>query len=348
MGVGFSIFFKLPINYINKNVINKKSISYLNILFAIISPFIIIYLVKFANTNFFSYINNINYYRLGINKNQGVLKFALNMLMICSTIVYIIKKSKWSIFIFLLSGLSNVFFGYRFAFIFGLFSVFLVKNSHKRIKPRTIILIFAGYIIFAIFTTWRNFQYVEHNNYNGFFNYLQSENLIKLALDHGFFGYFNVFSVFSIVKDYSHENPHYHYGIEYFLEILRLIKCSSVAKDYVSVGTLVNAFANKMTVEDYLSLDAGGVTLGLPGSLLLAGGKIGIFIGSLFWAIICRITCYIGLKQNNAVNITFFPYILCIFQSVETNLPRIIIMFTVLLIGSVFTVSLLNSQKKIQ
>lgn len=347
MGIIFSTFFKLPKNCINTNIINKKSIIYLNILFGILSPCVIIYLIKHANTDFFSYINNINYYRLGINKDQGVLKFALNMWMICSTILFIVHRSRSSFFTFLLSGLSNVFFGYRFAFIFGIFSLFLVKYSHKQIKPWTIFCILAGYIIFAIFTAWRNFQYVEYNFYNSFFNYLQCEKLINVVLHHGFFGYFNVFSVFSIVKDYSRENPNYHYGIDYFLEILRLIKLNLVVKNFVPVGTSVNAFANQMSVADYLSLDAGGVTLGLPGSLLLAGGKIGIFLGSLLWACICRISCFCGLKRNNAVNITFFPYILCIFQSVETNLPRVIIMYTILLIGSKISLCLFNSQKKI-
>jgi hypothetical protein len=113
----------------------------------------------------------------------------------------------------------------------------------------------------------------------------------------------------------------------------------------ISLDLKFNAFLRGVAPSDLLGLDAGGVIIGLPGSLMIGGGIIFLAIGSLMWAFICAfIIRRINVTQN-PLYISVLPYMLVIYQSPEANIPRILIMIVVYKLALI-GVNVVRSSKK--
>jgi hypothetical protein len=184
-------------------------------------------------------------------------------------------------------------------------------------------LIFIGFSSFAI---WRDLVYTGASigSLADFILDFEDAGLLYKIIEHGILAHFVVMESIPSAIDFVETHGH-HYGIDYILQILRLIGLGSILNIPASIDLEYNAFLRGVSVMDLQALDAGGVVIGLPGSFYIAGGGAGLVIGSVIWSFFCSIMIKYTRRHLDVIAITLLPYVLVIYQSPETNIPRLAI-----------------------
>ena len=302
----------------------NKNINFINPTLLFASTLAVIAMLMKAGVSPLAYIQNLNYYRLNVNNDVGHLKIIINLFSLVTTAQLLRKRNKINIFYFMISCVFNIFFAYRFAMAFAVFSIYLhVLYMRKEGSFKFILYPILFVIAFSIFALWRDFNY--GGNGESFLNYYDVTGLYDLLLllsYHGLFAHFIIFYHFDDVLRYFSEYDNFHYGAEYVLEFLRTIKLGSLFDFGYTIVDRVNAHINGVSIETHLSGKSGGVVLGIAGSGFLAGGYTGIFVLTFGWCI-CVHAALNRYKAGAVNSLVLFPYLLMVFQSPETNIARI-------------------------
>ena len=289
-----------------------------------------------AGVSPFEYISNVNKYRLGVNKDVGYLKIIINLYMLFATVDYIRNSNRNNRFSFLFACFLNVFFAYRYAMAFSVFSLFLFYIQSGKYSFRHSFYIIFFLFLFGVFAMWRAFNYMGDGE--TFFSYFQVTSffgLVKAFLYHGFLAHFVIFFHFDDVIRYLDQYPNYHYGMEYLYQFFRLIKLGEFLDLGYSLADRVNAHINNIDIITFLSNDAGGVVLGISGSGMLLGGYIGLYTIVFLWLVILDKMLYNIRKSAQSQCIVLIPYVMMVFQSPETNIPRLIFIWIVIFLMNI-------------
>ncbi len=288
------------------------------------SALVVLFLLARAGADPLTYILNLNHYRLSVNRDVGYAKFVLNLWAVVGVVAYLRQGKGFGRFI-LLPGLVNVFWGFRFSFAFALFSVLFAVLSRGPLKMRHVAAGVVAFVLFSGFAVWRDltYQQIALVDLAAYILDLSDAGLAAALLAHGFAEHFVALRNLSDAVAFSGSGlspPHY--GMEYLLQIARLLRLGDIFGAGVSVDIQFNAFMGGRDPSDLDSFDAGGVVIGLPGSLLIAGGATALTVGSLAWAWLCvRVIRRVQLG-GYPMHAAMLPYVLVIYQSPETNISR--------------------------
>jgi hypothetical protein len=291
---------------------------------AITSVLMILFLLARAGVDPLTYILNLNHYRLAVNRDVGYAKFILNLWAVVGVVAYFRRGGGFGRFI-LLPGLANVFWGFRFCFVFALFSLLFAALSRAPLRMRHIAAGLFAFFLFGGFAIWRDFAYQQITiaDVAAFIFDLSDSGLATALLAHGFSEHFVAIRYMSDAIAFSESGLYApHYGLEYLTQIIRLIHLGNIFGAGFSVDVQFNAFLGGRAPSDLADFDAGGVVIGLPGSLIIAGGTTALIIGSMFWGWLCAYTIRRIQQGAQPLYLAMLPYVLVIYQSPETNISR--------------------------
>jgi len=290
-----------------------------------VSALVVLFLLARAGADPLTYILNLNHYRLSVNRDVGYAKFVLNLWAVVGVVAFLRQGKGFGRFI-LLPGLVNVFWGYRFCFAFAMFSALFAALVRGPLKMRYIAVSVLAFVLFSGFAIWRDLTYrqIDVADAAAFIFDLSDAGLATALLVHGFAEHFVTLRNLSDAVAFSESGlsaPHY--GVEYLSQIARMVRLGDVFGVGVSVDIQFNAFLRGLQPSDLDAFDAGGVVIGLPGSLMIAGGELALAVGSLAWAWLCAKVIRRIQLGGSQMHLAMLPYILVIYQSPETNIPRV-------------------------